>query len=171
MHAFYPKSPTVSRHVIVKGTMPLEIRQRESEGITIIDVKGRLVTGPDAGDMRREVSSLVERGFTNVILNLEDVDYIDSTGLGTLVIAHSSFEKAGGALKLLHVSKRAAQLLILTKLSTVFSMFDNEQAAIDSFFPDREARRFDILEFVRSHDNQQEDLDKQQPPQPKPNQA
>lgn len=136
--------------------MPLDIQQRESEGILILDLKGRIVAGPDAGDLRRTVSSLLDRSVINMILNLKEVDYIDSTGLGALVIAHSTFEKAGGAAKLLHVSKRSAELLVLTKLSTVFAMFDDEQAAIDSFFPDREVRRFDILEFVKSRENEAE---------------
>ncbi len=136
--------------------MPLDIQQRESEGILILDLKGRIVAGPDAGDLRRTVTSLVERSVINMILNLKDVDYIDSTGLGTLVIAHSTTEKAGGAMKLLNIGKRSAQLMVLTKLSTVFAMFDDEQAAIDSFFPDREIRRFDILDFVKSQEDRPE---------------
>lgn len=151
--------------------MPLDIRQREVEGISILDVTGRLVTGPDVGDLRRTVTSLVDRGVTKVILNLKDVDYIDSTGLGTLVIAHSSFEKAGGSLKLLNLSKRGAELLVLTKLSTVFVMFDDEQAAVNSFFPDREVRRFDILEFVRSREDQPEHPEENRAPAPKPKEA
>ncbi|HEX3681159.1 MAG TPA: STAS domain-containing protein [Bryobacteraceae bacterium] len=138
--------------------MPLEVHQREVEGILILDLRGRLILGPDATDLRGTVASLNAQGKNNVIVNLKEVDYIDSTGLGTLVIAHSTFEKAGGAMKLLHLSKRSAELLILTKLSTVFQMFDDEQAAINSFFPGREVRRFDILEFVKSQENQPEHL-------------
>ena len=133
--------------------MPLEVAQREIENILILDLHGRLILGPDATDFRRTVASLSSQGKNNVILNFRDVDYIDRTGLGTLVIAHSTFEKAGGAMKLLYLSKRSAELLILTKLSTVFEMFDDEKAAINSFFPGREVRRFDILEFVKSQEN------------------
>ena len=132
--------------------MPLEARQREVEGILVLDLCGRLVLGPDATDFRRTIASVSAQGKNNVIVNLKEVDYIDSTGLGTLVIAHSTFEKAGGAMKLLHLSKRSAELLILTKMSTVFEMFDDEQGAINSFFPGREVRRFDILEFVKSQE-------------------
>jgi anti-sigma B factor antagonist len=138
--------------------MALEILQRDVEGILILDLNGRIVAGPDAADLRRAMSSVGDHGRTKVILNLKKVDYIDSTGLGTLVIGHSSMAKAGGAMKLLHLSKRAAQLLILTKLSTVFEIFDDEQAAINSFFPDREVRHFDILEFVKSQESQPQQL-------------
>jgi anti-sigma B factor antagonist len=133
-------------------TMALEIRQREAEGILIADLKGRLVMGADSTDLRSAVNGMVARGEVRTILNLKEIDYIDSTGLGSLVIAHAAFEKAGGGMKLLHLSKRSAELLILTKLSTVFEMYDDEQAAINSFFPDREVRRFDILEFVKSQE-------------------
>lgn len=134
--------------------MPLDIRQREREGILILDLNGRIVAGPDAADLRRVVSSVIERGTKNMILNLKEVDYIDSTGLGSLVVVHSSCEKAAGAMRLLSVPKRSAELMVLTKLSTVFQIFDEEQAAINSFFPDREVRRFDILEFVKSHEDE-----------------
>jgi anti-sigma B factor antagonist len=132
--------------------MALEMRQREVEGIVVLDLSGRLVLGPDASDLRQTVAGLNSRGKNKVILNLQGVDYIDSTGLGTLVICHSGLAKSGGAMKLLHLSKRSAELLILTKLSTVFEMFDEEQAAVNSFFPNREVRRFDILEFVKSQE-------------------
>ena len=138
--------------------MPLEIGQREVESILILDLHGRLVLGPEATDLRGTVASLNSQGKNNVIVNLKEVDYIDSTGLGTLVIAHSTFEKGGGAMKLMHVSKRGAELMILTKLSTIFQMFDDEQAAINSFFPGREVRRFDILEFVKSQENKPQHL-------------
>jgi|SRR5579875_359428 len=138
--------------------MALETRQRDAEGILILDLKGRLVMGPDATDLRSTLNSAVTRGDTRVILNLKEVDYIDSTGLGTLVMGHSALEKAGGTMKLLHVSKRSAELLLLTKLSTVFEMFDDEQTAINSFFPGREVRRFDILEFVKSQEEEPQRL-------------
>ncbi|MBV9403720.1 MAG: STAS domain-containing protein [Acidobacteriaceae bacterium] len=136
--------------------MALEVSSREVEEIVILDLQGRIVVGPEASDLRRKFTQLAEQAKTRVILNLKKVDYIDSTGLGTLVIGHSVNEKAGGAMKLLHVPKRSAQLLILTKLTTVFEVFDDEQAAINSFFPDREVRRFDILEFVKSQEGEKQ---------------
>ena len=88
-----------------------------------------------------------------MILNMAGVDYIDSTGLGGMVISYTSLKKAGGALKLLNLNRRNIELLVLTKLTTVFELFDDEQDAVNSFFPNREIKRFDILSFVR----QQED--------------
>ena len=136
--------------------MALEVQQREVEGIVVLDLRGRLVVGPESTDLRRKFTQLIDQDKKNTILNLKHVDYIDSTGLGTLVIGHSMNEKAGGAMKLLHISQRGAQLMVLTKLTTVFEIFDDEQVAINSFFPDREVKHFDILEFVKSQENEQQ---------------
>lgn len=135
--------------------MPLEIRQREVEGVLIFDLLGRIVVGPESTELRRRFTQTADQKAEKVVLNLKGVDFIDSTGLGTLVIGHSLIEKAGGAMKLLHLTRRNIQLLVLTKLSTVFEVFDDEQAAINSFFPDREVKRFDILEFVKSHQTEE----------------
>ncbi len=151
--------------------MPLDVRQREVEGISILDLQGRLVVGPESTDLRRRFAQQIDQGIRNVILNLKQLDFIDSTGLGTLVIGHSTLEKAGGAMKLSNLSKRAAQLLILTKLSTVFEMFDNEQDAINSFFPDRELKPFDILEFVKSQEGEKQPVGGGPPTQVKEGEA
>jgi anti-sigma B factor antagonist len=136
--------------------MSLDIQQREREGILILDVKGRLVVGEPIASLRERIRELSESGRNNVILNLNGVDYIDSTGLGGLVISYTTLKKAGGALKVLNLSKRNIELLVLTKLSTVFEIFDDEQDAVNSFFPNREIRKFDILAFVQ----QQNEADK-----------
>jgi anti-sigma B factor antagonist len=133
--------------------MAVDIEQREREGIVILDVKGRLVVGEAVASLREKIRELGESGRTNIILNLADVDYIDSTGLGGLVISYTSLKKAGGALKLLSLSRRNIELLVLTKLTTVFEIFDDEQDAVNSFFPNRQIKKFDILSFV----NQQND--------------
>ena len=73
------------------------------------------------------------------------------TGLGALVMCYTSLQRAGGAVKLLNLSRRGIQLLVMTKLTTIFEVFDDEQNAINSFFPDRELKRFDILSFVQQH--------------------
>jgi len=146
--------------------MPLGVQQREIEGITILDLSGRLVAGPEASDLRREFDRLKAKQKNRVILNLKGLDYIDSTGLGTMVIGHSSANNAGGMMKLAHLSKRSAQLLILTKLTTVFEIFDDEQAAVNSFFPDREIKRFDILEFVKSHEGEKQEFGAEVVPKP-----
>ncbi len=142
--------------------MPLAIQQRETEGIFIFDLQGRIVAGSEVEELRTALTGFATRPSPNLILNLQHVHFIDSTGLGTLVLGHSGMKEAGGALKLLNLSKRSAQLLILTKLSTVFEMFDDEQAAINSFFPDREIKRFDILQFVQEQEEQEQSKPEEQ---------
>lgn len=129
--------------------MSLDIHQREREGIVILDLKGRLVVGEPIASLREKIRELSEAGRNNVILNLQGVDYIDSTGLGGLVISYTTLKKANGALKVLNLTERNIELLILTKLTTVFEIFDEEQDAVNSFFPNREIRKFDILAFVQ----------------------
>jgi anti-sigma B factor antagonist len=129
--------------------MSLEIVQREREGVTIVDLNGRLTVGPEATVFRDRVQKLNESGHRNVILNLKEVDYVDSTGLGALVMSYTSMQKAGGKIKLLNLTRRSIELLVMTKLTTIFEVFDDEQNAINSFFPGREIKRFDILNFVQ----------------------
>jgi anti-sigma B factor antagonist len=130
--------------------MSLELTTKEREGVTIVTMKGRLTVG-EASVPREKVNELVAAGKVNVIFDLAGVDYIDSTGLGSLVICFTSIKKAGGALKLLKLNKRNIELLVLTKLHTIFEVFSDEQDAVNSFFPDREIKHFDILDFVREH--------------------
>lgn len=126
----------------------LAIASREKEGIQILDVSGKLTVG-GASDLRERVNAELAAGRLLQLLNLKEVDYIDSTGLGTMVICFMSVQKAGGALKLVNLNRRNIELLLLTKLSTVFQIFNEEQEAINSFFPDREIKHFDILAFVQ----------------------
>ena len=125
------------------------MERREREGIILLVLSGRLVAGEEAATLRDAIKHLAV-GPVNVILNMEGVDYIDSTGLGGLVICYTSIRKAGGAVKLLNLSRRNIELLVLTKLETVFEVFNDEQDAVNSFFPDRELKKFDILAFVQS---------------------
>ena len=129
--------------------MALDILEREREGIVILDLSGRLIVGEPVAGLREKIRELVDAGKVNVILNLEKVDYIDSTGLGGLVISFTTVKKSGGALRILNLSKRNVELLVLTKLTTVFELFIDEQDAVNSFFPDRQIRKFDILSFVQ----------------------
>ena len=129
--------------------MSLEIRESSREGVVILSLKGRLTVG-EASAVREKVSAVAAAGSVNVVLNLEHVEYIDSTGLGALVICFTSLKKAGGALKLVNPNKRNVELLLLTKLHTIFEVFNDEQDAVNSFFPDREIRHFDILKFVQA---------------------
>jgi anti-sigma B factor antagonist len=130
--------------------MALAINERDVEGIVILDLQGRIVAGEAAGALRERGQTAANSESRNVILNLKGVDYIDSSGLGTMVAAHSALSKAGGGLALMNLSKRSAELLVLTKLATVFQIFDDEKSAVDSFFPHREVKKFDILDFVKN---------------------
>ena len=129
--------------------MSLDIRESSREGVAILSLKGRLTVG-EASAVREQCTAVSAAGNTNVLLNLEHVEYIDSTGLGALVICFTSLKKAGGALKLVNPNKRNVELLLLTKLHTIFEVFADEQDAVNSFFPDREIRHFDILKFVQA---------------------
>lgn len=137
--------------------MALEIRERQREGIVILDLHGRITAGEDAAHLRETLRGLAAEGKTRVILNLQHVDYIDSTGLGTLVMGFTTLRKAGGVLKLLQLSRRNIELLVFTKLETVFEIFDDELDAVNSFFPGRSVRRFDILSFVQQMEQSREE--------------
>ena len=127
----------------------VDIRTRENEGITVLDLTGRLVVSESLNTLRETVSQLLREKRVQIAVDLAGVDYIDSTGLGTLVICFTTTQKAGGALKLFSLNRRNIELMLLTKLSTVFELFNDEQSAINSFFPDREIQHFDILSFVK----------------------
>ena len=128
--------------------MALEITTREREGITVLDLKGRITAGPEARSLRENVACLNQEGGCRLVLNLANVDYIDSTGLGALTMCAMSLRKSGGDVKLLNLNRRNIELLVMTKLATVFEIFSDETDAINSYFPDRKIQRFDILSFV-----------------------
>ena len=131
--------------------MSLEIVQREQEGIAIVDLKGHLTFGPGDSHFRSELDRLVLAKHIRVVLNLKDVGEIDTTGLGTLLFALAKLQKAGGGLALVNLKPLHIEAVLGAKLAAVFEVFKTDQDAINSFFPGREARRYDILEFVRSH--------------------
>jgi anti-sigma B factor antagonist len=129
--------------------MHLEIGEREREGIVLLDLKGRIVAGDEVGAFRSAIERLSEGEQPKIILNLHGVDYIDSLGLGTMVMCYTRLQKIGGVAKLAHLNRRNLELLLLTKIDTIFEVFDDETEAVNSFFPEREIRRFDILAFVQ----------------------
>ena len=130
--------------------MALEIGEHQREGVTVLALKGRITVG-EVTPVRDKISALVAAGQTQIVLDLQHVDYIDSTGLGNLVISYTQVKKAGGGLKLLHLNKRNVELLALTRLHTIFEVFAEETDAVNSFFPGREIKHFDILSFVQQH--------------------
>jgi anti-sigma B factor antagonist len=129
--------------------MSMEIQRREREGITILDLKGRLSVGESTTLLRESVNDQIAQGNKQLILNLQNIDYIDSTGLGSMVICYTSLQKIGGGMKLVNLNRRNLELMLLTKLSTIFQIFAEEQEAVNAFFPEREIKHFDILSFVQ----------------------
>lgn len=129
--------------------MALEIRQREREGVVILELKGRITAGGESSALRDKVTGISAAGQRNFVLDLAGVDYIDSTGLGALVICATSLRKNGGNVKLLNLNRRNIELLVMTKLATVFEIFNDELDAVSSYYPGREVKTFDILDFVQ----------------------
>jgi anti-sigma B factor antagonist len=128
----------------------VNISQHEVEGVVVLELTGRLVAGDDCTLLRDAINTNADADRIQIVLNLQRLDFIDSTGLGTLVICYTRLQQKSGALKLACLSKRHIELLVLTKLTTIFEIFDTEQAAVNSFFANREVKKFDILEFVKS---------------------
>lgn len=126
----------------------MEIKERQREGIRILDLEGSLIAGEPCQQLREKATADLA-SKPRVVVNLANVDYIDSSGLGMLVNCFSTLERNGGGLRILSPSERDMELMVLTKLATVFQIFDDEQEAVNSFFPDRMIKKFDILSFVQ----------------------
>ena len=114
----------------------LIMTKRYVDGVTILDLSGDIQMGQGNAYLHRTLHSLIDEGITKVLVNLANISYIDSSGLGELVSGFTTMEKAGGELKLLHLTQRVSELMMITKLLTVFDTFDDEQTAVESFRPD-----------------------------------
>jgi anti-sigma B factor antagonist len=106
---------------------------RETGPITIVDLSGRIALGEGSALLRKTIRDLAESGQIKVLLNLGDVNYIDSSGIGELVSGFTAIRSRGGELKLLHLTKKVHDLLQITKLFTVFDVYDEESTAVQSF--------------------------------------
>jgi anti-sigma B factor antagonist len=111
----------------------MQIEERTVGGVTILDMKGKMTLGDGDELLRKKVASVVEKGSKKILLNLGDVPYIDSAGLGEIVRTYTTVGRQGGSLKLLNLTKRITDLLSITKLLTVFDTFDSEGEAVKSF--------------------------------------
>jgi anti-sigma B factor antagonist len=111
----------------------MEIDERAMGDVMVLDLKGRITLGEGDELLKDKVNSLVNQGHRKVVLNLAEVPYIDSAGLGEIVRTYTTVSRQGGSLKLLNLTKRITDLLSITKLLTVFETFDSEQDAIKSF--------------------------------------
>ena len=113
--------------------MSATFNNREQNGVTIIDVSGKITLGSGNQELRDHINKMLEEGNKKIVLNLGELGYLDSSGVGTLVGCFTSAQNRGASLKLLNLTKKIQDLLSITKLLTVFDTFDNEQAAVDSF--------------------------------------
>lgn len=111
----------------------MKITRRQDDGVTIVDVSGQITLGEEGTLLRNTIRELLDEGRKNILLNLGDVTYIDSSGLGELITAFTSVRNRGGELKLLNLTKRTHDLLQITKLYTVFDVKDDEAAAVGAF--------------------------------------
>ncbi len=113
--------------------MSLKASTRQVDGVTVLDLSGRIVLGEGSDILRQALSDLLGRGNKKILLNLADVNYIDSSGLGAIVSGYTSVSGKQGQLKLLNLTKKVHDLLQITKLLTVFEVFEDESAAVKSF--------------------------------------
>jgi anti-sigma B factor antagonist len=111
----------------------MKVSTRQVDGVTILDLSGRITLGEGSVQLRDAVRDLLTKGQKQILLNLADVNYIDSSGIGELVSAYTTGRNQGGELKLLNLTKKVHDLLQITKLYTVFDVKDDEASAIASF--------------------------------------
>ena len=113
--------------------MSMTYTTRDVGGVTIVDLSGKITLGEGGVTLREEVRKLLGEGKKKIVLNLADVNYIDSSGLGELVSAYTAVKNGGGELKLLNLTSKVRDLLVITKLVTVFDVKDDEATAVSSF--------------------------------------
>jgi anti-sigma B factor antagonist len=113
--------------------MNVKLTTHENGDVTVVDASGKLTLGEGTSLLRTKIRELVAGGSRRIVLNLADVTYMDSSGLGELIAAHTTVTTAGGEMKLLNLAKRVHDLLKITKLYTVFEAFEDESAAVNSF--------------------------------------
>jgi anti-sigma B factor antagonist len=111
----------------------MNISTRKVEDVTLVDISGQIILGPETGQLRNTVHDLVSRGDKKIILNLAEVSYIDSSGLGELIASYTTVRNQGGQLKLLNLNKKVKDLLLITKLYTIFDVKEDEYLAVKSF--------------------------------------
>jgi anti-sigma B factor antagonist len=113
--------------------MALKMTNREVDGVAVVALDGRIVLGEESNALREKVKSLIAGGKKKLVLNMNNVTFIDSAGLGTLVAAHHSAKTQGAALKLCHLGAKFQEVLQITKLLTVFDVYNTEAEAVGSF--------------------------------------
>ncbi len=113
--------------------MSLRMNKRQVDSVTVIDMSGKIILGEETAQLRETVKKILSEGNDRILLNLSDVTYIDSSGLGQLVSCFATTSLKGGQIKLLNLTNKVKEVLQITKLSTVFDIFEDENKAIQSF--------------------------------------
>jgi anti-sigma B factor antagonist len=113
--------------------MALQIVEKESSGVTVLELSGRVTLGEESNQLRTKIKDILARGIKRLVLDLGNVSYIDSAGLGTLVAGYTSSQSQGASMKLANLTKRFREQLNITKLVTVFEVYDSVEAAKRSF--------------------------------------
>jgi anti-sigma B factor antagonist len=113
--------------------MSVEMTNREVNGVSVVALDGRIVLGEESNSIREKLKNLVAEGKKKIVLNMANIKYIDSAGLGTLVAAHVSAKTQGASVRLCHLGRKFYEVLQITKLLTVFDVYDTEAAAVSSF--------------------------------------
>ena len=111
----------------------MQIEERTVDGVTVLDLKGKMTLGEGDELLKDKINSLMNQGRGKILLNLEGVPYIDSAGLGEIVRTYTTVSRQGGTMKLVNLTKRITDLLAITKLLTVFETYDNESEALKSY--------------------------------------
>ena len=111
----------------------LKMTNREVDGVAVVALDGRIVLGEESNALREKVKSLMAEGKKKVVLNMDNITFIDSAGLGTLVAAHHSVKMQGASLRLCHLGSKFQEVLQITKLLTVFDVYKTEAEAVSSF--------------------------------------
>jgi anti-sigma B factor antagonist len=111
----------------------VEIQERQAGDVTILDLDGKVTIGEGSTALRSAIRRLAEEGKKKILLNLQNVNYMDSTGLGELIASYTTVSRDGGQLKLLQLSGKIQDLLVITKLLTVFDVYDSEADALSAF--------------------------------------
>jgi anti-sigma B factor antagonist len=113
--------------------MTLKMTDSEADGVSVVELDGRIVLGEESNSFREKLKSLIAEGKKKIVLNMADIKYIDSAGLGTLVAAHLSAKNQGASVRLCHLGKKFHEVMQMTKLLTVFDVYDTEATAVRSF--------------------------------------
>jgi anti-sigma B factor antagonist len=111
----------------------MTVTERKVGSVTVVDVVGRMIATDNPGRLKDKITSLLFQGEKQIVINLAEVNYVDSAGLGEMVACHGSATRAGAELKLANAGNRITDLLVMTRLVTVFDTHDSEEAAIKSF--------------------------------------